>query len=266
MSTPSQSLNRQLAEAARANDVPRVTGLIKIGADVNGRGRTLPVLWYATDEHVLQTLVEAGADVDVRWKGTTLLHSVALHDLQVVKTLLRLGADPNALDDEGDTPVFSAQYADRADIAEYLAANGADLNIQNSDGWTALHGAIIGGRYEVAKVLVQYGAKLELRDNDGATPFFSATDVYDIWPDDFVGLLIAHGADVNTERPRDGTRPIHRAAYHGYDELIPRMADAGADLLAQAFDGMTAREIAVARGFPRIAEVLRSLEPNTERD
>ncbi|HUE69631.1 MAG TPA: ankyrin repeat domain-containing protein [Pirellulaceae bacterium] len=254
------ALNKALAEAVKQGDVRRTEMLLKIGADANSSPRELPLIWYAEAPDVLKLLLQHGADIDARWRNRTHLHSAALYDLELVKTLLSLGADPNARETDGETPLFAATHAGRADVAGVLAANGADPNLQNEDGWTALHSAVVGGNYDVAEVLLNAGARVELCDNGGATPLFTAATLYDLWEDDFVGLLIQHHADVNTVRRCDGYRPIHCAAYHGYLDLISRLADAGAEIGAEAFDGATARDIARARGHESVVELLARLE------
>ena len=124
-----------LHEAARTNANPAiVTALIEAGADVDGRvtdaaipfrmvgsGATLvaqregatPLHMAAVGNRypaVIEALVRGGADLELRGRfGQTALHMAAMQNAAVFPVLLRLGADPAALDDEGKTPMDYAR-------------------------------------------------------------------------------------------------------------------------------------------------------------
>lgn len=69
-------------------------------------------------------LLKAGADIKTRGPGgATVLHlAVRMPDSEAwfVKRLLKLGADPTAVDDAGETPLQEAQRLDKAEVAEIL--------------------------------------------------------------------------------------------------------------------------------------------------
>ena len=61
--------------------------------------------------------------------------------LEAVEAALKLGADINAVDDNGETVMHAASYKNLPRVVEYLAANGADINVWNTEnryGWTPL--------------------------------------------------------------------------------------------------------------------------------
>ena len=58
--------------------------------------------------------------------------------LELARTILDLGADVNQGDDRGNTPLHDAVRAGFASVVEMLAAHGADLDAMNDDGQTPL--------------------------------------------------------------------------------------------------------------------------------
>ncbi len=77
----------------------------------------------------------------------------------MVKSLVSSpGADVNATDDRGNTPLLEAARYGHNDICRVLIAAGANLNAKDKDGKTALMLAVQGGHDEVVRVLKQAGA------------------------------------------------------------------------------------------------------------
>ena len=77
----------------------------------------------------------------------------------MVRSLLSSpGADVNATDERGSTPLLEAARYGHDDIARVLIAAGADVKAQDKDGKTALMLAVQGNHDEVVRVLKQAGA------------------------------------------------------------------------------------------------------------
>jgi ankyrin repeat protein len=76
----------------------------------------------------------------------------------MVKSLVSSsGADVNATDERGSTPLLEAARYGHNDIARVLIAAGADLKAKDKDGKTALMLAVQGNHDEVVRVLKQAG-------------------------------------------------------------------------------------------------------------
>jgi len=76
----------------------------------------------------------------------------------MVKSLVSSpGADVNATNERGSTPLLEAARFGHDDICRVLIAAGADLKAKDKDGKTAMMLAIQGDHDEVVRVLKQAG-------------------------------------------------------------------------------------------------------------
>jgi ankyrin repeat protein len=104
-------------------------------------------------------LLSHGADVNAKDKfGLTPLHWATLHDNEVsADVLLAHGADVNAKDDEvGNTPLIIAAGQGYEDVTKLLLAKGADVNASDNKG-TPLAWAMHTGHNKIAGLLRQQG-------------------------------------------------------------------------------------------------------------
>ena len=110
------------------------------------------------------------------------------------KVLINNGADVNAKDRYGQTPLF---WARNVDIAKVLINNGADVNAKDRRGQTPLFWT---RNVDIAKVLINNGADVNAKDRHGQTPLFFS-DYQNV-----ANLLIKNGADINI-KDNSGNRP-----------------------------------------------------------
>ena len=170
--------------------------LIAHGADVNARitapivdgfrgfwtqnGAT-PILVAAkgADAEMMRLLAEHGADISLaNERGTTSVMAASGVEmfnpnedsgtnpeaLDALEVALELGADVNAANNDGDTPLHGAAWRGANDIILRLVAEGAELHVENKRGFTPLQ--IANGEEEgrVANINIRPWAVSLLQD------------------------------------------------------------------------------------------------------
>lgn len=139
----------------------------------------------------MKDLIDAGADVNSTCSGElTALGRVAC-------------ADPYR-DYDGDEENGSGYTPDDAATAELLIAAGADVNATNATGTTPLMCAAISGNTKVLKVLVAYGAAVDAKDDHSRDAISHAEEAEHA---DIVDFLRAAQASQTIEAARKVARP-----------------------------------------------------------
>jgi ankyrin repeat protein len=105
-------------------------------------------------------------------------HSHAPTGVADIRRLLDAGADPNAKDEYGQTPLILAAWAGDLPSVRELLRRGAHANARNRNGDTALIVAAAGTRIEVAKALLAAGADPDARNKQGKTALSVALGGY----------------------------------------------------------------------------------------
>lgn len=137
---------------------------------------------------------------------------------------LSSGADPNAFDDKGVTPLAYAAYRGRADMAEELLSHGARVDQPIKGGQTPQLIAVWNGHLNVVNVLLKHGAVLTAAGNGGTSALMRAIQKGRL---DVVRELIKLGADVN-EANAAGDNPIRLATYTNHPDIVSALVAAGA--------------------------------------
>ena len=101
-------------------------------------------------------------------------------DLSAVENALLAGVNPDAQDEDGDTPLLLTAAAGRSGIAELLLDAGADANLVGRDGMTPLMMASLSGHHAVVELLITRGARLDARDGVGRTALWFAALASDV--------------------------------------------------------------------------------------
>ncbi|MEO7861286.1 MAG: ankyrin repeat domain-containing protein [Nitrospirales bacterium] len=113
-------------------------------------------------------------------------------DVHKIKDLIDNGANPNASDPTGLTPLMAASHTGKVGILELLLEAGVPIDTKDSSEYTALMFSCNAGQLSCARFLIEKGANVNEVDNDGSTPImFCAQHGYN----DIVTLLLEKGAD-----------------------------------------------------------------------
>ncbi|PVD34477.1 hypothetical protein C0Q70_05752 [Pomacea canaliculata] len=247
---------------------------------------------------VTEIPVSNGARPNQSSSQNSLLHAACdLGNLQVVNILLKHGANPCALNSNGNTPLwlavcqghlevvkillqyyikssscseqsidspsalYAAAYYNHMAIAELLIKAGADVNKRNSKGKTALHAACTNENFPLVNLLLEKGALVNAGSVFIATPIHEA--VLKGNPE-IVQRLIAAGADVNMVcREQDilglEGSPLHVAVSGGNKEMISVLCSGqGVDVNVRNFHGQTPLVVAIVSGFAAAETSFRS--------
>jgi len=174
-------------------------------------------------------------------------------DRDMVRSLLKQGADVNAAQGDGMTALHWAAMNGDADLAGILLYAGANTRATSRlGGYTPLHLAALGGHADVIGTLAAGGADVNARTSTGATPLMLAARSGRV---DAVDALIGRGADLNAKESAYGQTALMFAAALNRAEVVRELVARGADTsLASTFADLNALGLAeppTARTMPR---------------
>lgn len=92
-------------------------------------------------------------------------------DLARLDTLLAQGANPEALDAHGYTPLLWAAQQGHVAIVDSLVSQGANVEARSRAGHGALMIAVVRGNVEIVRSLLRVGADPRARGPGGQSPY-----------------------------------------------------------------------------------------------
>ncbi len=253
-----------LTHALGLRPVPRaaIAALRAAAAPVGGGGLLEPLINAADDgeadlETLVCDLVMAGACTGGTDRhGRSLLKTaVRLGWTRLVHELLERGADPNAADPRGRTPMHElGQLPDTiaCTLADALLAAGGDPERAACDGQTPLGAALATGRSKLIARLSWAGGfrhpGRRLRPSD--LPAAAACGDLSA-----IERLLALGLPLNG-RDAQGCTALLRAAGGGHLAIVDRLLARGADATLAAHTGATALSAAISARRDAVVERL----------
>lgn len=228
---------------------------------------------------------------------TTLMHACNNGNVDEVLSLIKRGADINAVDNFGYTALIrlaslggsvSSRFSEgHFEAMKILVDSNAKLNEQDNDGFTALNWAAEKGHANAVKLLLNAGADPEIRGNDGATPYDVATTpevralfrtLNDNTPPEEQLLIAAENGDKDTvkELLSQGVDPnytlstgftaLFTAVNKKHHELMQLLLDNGADPdIATDGDRRTPLILAAKIGDPKSVELLLNAQADVNK-
>jgi ankyrin repeat protein len=145
--------------------------------------------------------------------------------------LIQKGADVNAAQSDGATPLHWAAYRLDADLVERLLKSGARAATQNRYGASPLGEAAKAANAKIVALLLKAGAAVDAANKDGETALMLAART---GSKEVMGQLIAAGANVNAHEAWRDQTALMWAAEGGYADLVKLLISHGADVHARA--------------------------------
>lgn len=228
--------------------VERVRRLLENGADVNARG-----CWYDHDT-------------------TALIEAARLQNAKIFFLLLPYGADVNAQNCSGATPLivlmerkpWQTQHQ-TLEMAQALLDRGARVDTVDKSGNTALLLAAHREYEKIVRLLLDYGASVHT-EGTRARLLNAARDSPEISQ-----MLhergIAEDANVHLEAMLQADNAeLQRAAGWGNIEVVTSLLDSGADIHSSNESGWTALHYASDHGIPSIVRLLLDRGADSEAE
>ncbi|KAL6897202.1 ankyrin repeat-containing domain protein [Trichoderma evansii] len=126
--------------------------LLENGAEINAAdkdGQTA-LIWGAKFEYE--------EDEDIFGRYTCRERLITQANITIIKFLLENGAEVDAADESGQTPLIWAAKTGNEDVIKLLLENGAGIDVSDKNGLTALYWANSKEQREIVKLLLERGA------------------------------------------------------------------------------------------------------------
>lgn len=294
-----------LTRAVIAGDLARVQDALAEGCDVYHRdmnGKT-PV-HYAIDAGNLDVL-DALLSHDRRGinsctlstvvgfeSGSLLIYAAACSNpgrlqraaptLDIVRLLMRYGADPHAVNEHGYNALHGAFYHEDFPLAGFLLLEGVAPCARNSDNMTLAHRAVQVGNTDLVDLALDWGGYAQLHEKSDPhkhTPLHMAVlsgdirmsrhlihlgahvsvtdwaannplhDAVKLGSGAMLRLLARSGADLNRVTNACKYTPFHRAILENRPDMMGALFRLGADPMLTDYDRISPLEMAARAGF-----------------
>lgn len=214
---------------------------------------------------LIELLLRARRSLDIynNLRQTPLHLAVITKQAGMVEALLKAGADPGALDRNGQTALHLCCEYDQRDCLSLvlsLSSTSTCLEIRNYEGLSPLHLAVLHGCKDLARMLLDAGADINAMDiKSGQSPLMHAVEANNA---DMVHFLIENGCDVNSQS-YSGNTALHGACGRSQVDTVRLLLKSGADSSLKNYHNDTPVMVANNK---KIADVLRGRGSKQIRD
>ena len=176
----------ELIQAASRNDIKQLEALLKSGVNPNavvdevGENALMHAVLLGSVE-MTRLLLEAGTDPNLKGRGFTPLGMAALQGrAQIVRQLLKAGADVDRKSGDGNTPITAASVMHRTEVIRALLPYHPDVSIWNREGRVSLGIAVQEGSIDIVTMMLAAGIDPNVMDRNGNRPLFWSDGHHDI--------------------------------------------------------------------------------------
>ena len=196
------------------------------------------------DLDIVKVLLRAGADVGRSSKRMSTASAMAAEEghTEVLHALLAAGAELDLPDDDGFTPLGIACENGHESATRALLDASSDPNYSRKNGWTHLITAAFNGYSKVAAALVEGGADPNIAKSNGYSGVIAAS--YNGF-DNMLGVLVELGAVVDAPM-MNGWNALMVACAQGHTAVVAKLCDARASVnYCRPSNGFSALMVAV---------------------
>lgn len=221
---PNAQEGNTLFSAVSNTDINMVRLLLESGANPDSKTPTReglpPLLWL---------LKLTGEDYCGHHHNSPAFRSEYIKErIPIIEALLEYHADLSRVDHSRSTALHLAAAFDCYQLVEHLICNGANIEALDSMGHTPLFIAVINKHLETAKALLLHHADTD-RQVIRPPLLFHAIALGNRFDNQMATLLLDHGADPHT-RVGEFTTALHGAALVGDIEIARRLVEMGVEV------------------------------------
>ena len=219
-------------------------------------------VWLASLLHVAPANAQTPPGAAEVAKYTGLFAAAQSGNAQRINALAAAGADLNARDSHGRTPLMVAAFAGNLATAGALMDAGAEHGLLENDKYDALTIAAVAGNSEMVKLLIAKGARTDLVTSiyDG-TALIAAAHLGHV---DVVKALIAGKAPLDHVNNLNWTALIEAIVLgnggKNHTQVVRDLVTAGANVNIADGQGRTPLTLAKARGYGEMVLILEQAE------
>lgn len=238
---------------------------LDVNAQDKDENTALHYLEYKGSVRILCLFLNYKANINIKNNlgEIPLFKAICGGNAETVQLLLDCNSDLHIANIVGSTPLHKAARCNHGNshslVADILLRNGADVNAQEKDGNTPLHWLVKRGNVEIVQLCLNFKADVHVKNSEGEIPLFNAlrSNV------EVVKLLLNHGSDVNSFNEK-GATPLHNVVHLNSNKYFFKVAEIllekGSLVNAQDIQGNTPLHNMVNKADVKIVQLLLNFE------